>query len=91
MPFHMFFPIFLQGSLERSTMFTSVFFFIMSGRMHFKVRFTHKPPVAVLGHAFMSLYTSVNNPMLIKLSLEVEFLPAGFADDLVIFLMFIEM
>ena len=59
--------------------------------MHFKVRFMHKPPVAVLGHAFMSLYTLVNNPMLIKLSLEAEFLPAGFTDDLFIFLMFIEM
>ena len=51
----------------------------------------HKPPVAVLGHAFMSLDTLVNNPMLIKLALEAEFLPAGFTDDLFIFLVFIEM
>ena len=59
--------------------------------MHFKVCFTHEPPVAVLGHAFMSLDTSVNNPMLIKLAPEAEFLPAGFTDDLFIFLVFIEM
>jgi len=89
--FHMFFPIFLQVSLKRSTMFTSIFFFIMGGHVHFKVRLTHKPSVAVLGHAFMSLDITVNNPMLIKLALEAEFLPAGFTDDLFIFLVFIEM
>ena len=72
-------------------MFTSIFYFVMGGRVHFKVRFTHEPPVAVLGHAFMSLDTSVNNPMLIKLALETEFLTAGFTDDLFIFLVFVEM
>ena len=91
MAFHVFFPIFLQVSLKQSTMFTSIFFFIMGGCVHFKVRFMHKPPVTVLGHAFMSLDTSVNNPMLIKLALEAEFLPAGFTDDLFIVLVFIEM
>ena len=59
--------------------------------MHFEVRFMHKPPVAVLGHAFMSLDTSVNNHMLIKLALEAEFLPTGFTEDLFIFLVLIEM
>ena len=63
----------------------------MCGRVHFKVRFMHEPPVTVFGHAFMSLDTSVNNPMLIKLALEAEFLPAGLTDDLFIFLVFIEM
>ena len=63
----------------------------MGGHVHFKVRFTHKPSVAVLGHTFMSLDTSVNNLMLIKLALEAEFLPAGFTDDLFIFLVFVEM
>ena len=63
----------------------------MGGRVHFEVRFMHKPPVAVLGHAFMSLDTSMNNHMLIKLALEAEFLPAGFTNDLFIFLVLIEM
>ena len=63
----------------------------MGGRVYFKICFLHKPPVAVLGHAFMSLDTLVNNPMLIKLALEAEFLPAGFTDDLFILLVFIEM
>ena len=59
--------------------------------MHFEVRFTHKPPDAVLGHAFMSLDTSMNNPVLIKLALEAEFLPASFTNDLFFFLVLIEM
>ena len=63
----------------------------MGGCVHFEVRFMHKPPVAVLGHAFMSLVTSMNNHMLIKLALEAEFLPAGFTNDLFIFLVLIEM
>ena len=91
MAFHVFFPILLQVSLKRSAMFTSIFFFIMGGRVHFKVHFTHKPPVAVLGHAFMSLDTSVNNHMLIKLALEAKFLPTSFTDEILIFLVFIEM
>ena len=91
MAFHVFFPILLQVSLKRSAMFTSIFFFIMGGRVHFKVRFTHKPPVAVLGHPFMSLDTSVNNHMLIKLALEAKFLPTSFTDEIFIFLVFIEM
>ena len=63
----------------------------MGGHVHFKVCLAHKPPVAVLGHAFMSLDTSVNNHMLIKLALEAEFLAAGFTDHLLIFLVFIDM
>ena len=72
-------------------MFAGIFLFVMSGRMHFQVYLTHKPPVAVLGHAFMSLDASVDNLMLIELTLKAEFLPAGFTDVLSIFLMFIEM
>ena len=91
MAFHVFFPVFLQISLKRSAVFTSILFLIMGGRVHFKVRFTHKPPAAVLGHAFMGLDTSVNNHVLIKLALEAKFLPAGFTDEIFILLVFIYM
>ena len=91
MAFHVFFPVFLQVSLKRSAVFTSILFLIMGGRVHFKVHFTHKPPAAVLGHAFMGLHTSVNNHMLIKLALKAKFLPASFTDEVFIFLVFIYM
>ena len=89
--FHVFFPVFLQISLKRSAVFTSILFLIMSGRVHFKVRFMHKPPAAVLGHAFMGLDALVNNHVLIKLALEAKFLPAGFTDEIFILLVFIYM
>ena len=72
-------------------MFTSILFLIMGGRVHFKICFMHKPPAAVLGHAFMGLDTSVNNHMLIKLALEAKLLPASFTDEIFIFLVFIYM
>ena len=46
--------------------------------MHFQVGFTHEPPVAVLGHAFMSLDASMDNLVLIELTLKTKFLSAGF-------------
>ena len=91
MAFHVFFPVFLQVSLKRSAVFTSILFLIMGGHVHFEVRFMHKPPAAVLGHAFMGLDTSVNNHMLIKLALEAKFLTASFTDKIFIYLVFIYM
>ena len=91
MAFHEFFPVLFQISFKRGAVFTSILFLIVGGCVHFKVRFTHKPPVAVLRHAFMGLDTSVNNHMLIKLALEAEFLTASFTDEIFIFLMFIYM
>ena len=56
-------------------MFAGIFYFVVSGRVHFQVLAAHEPPVTVLGHAFVSFDTSVNYLVLIELTHKAEFFP----------------
>ena len=71
-------------------MFAGIFYFIMSSRVHFQVRAAHEPPVAVLGHAFVSFDTSMNYLVLIELTHKAEFFSTCFANKFFGLLVFVE-
>ena len=84
-------PVFFNICGKRITYVTLIFNVFVALSMHYQIRFSHKPSPTSLIHTLMGSDGSMNDFMLVKLTLEGKHLATGLAWYLFPLLMFILM